>query len=435
MRQPLRQPHPIRTGEIENFEDNAEYVGYIDGAGYVLKNGHTGLETTYTTAAEMIQAGLDATENGKFVLKGGKYVIDTKLTLANYGVEFCGNNMWHDSLGTADVAGIWLDDGVDDNMLDLDGRKCHLHDLNFNGNKANNTTSNGIEMTTDSALDPHLNNLYVFLCNDIGILWNGGAGVGIGVYVEYCNDSGFQFHTSGDRNCLVQCGSYLNKWGFDVRRMDNRFIGCISADNEEYGYILQGDTPDNCLFDGCVSMRDGHHGFWLYGASKTIISNCIIEQSSNDHDDTYNAIYMSTLGGPKYATYNVVSGNIITAPAGNKHKYGIAEEDANNDYNIITGNSIQDSQTANILHSGANSICKDNIGWKNEAHGVTGAVADGGTFAHGLASTALGCVVTGTVTGDIIKVTGLGAANVTVSIKDEGGGAGTAQVLYWKAWC
>ena len=70
----------------------------------------------------------------------------------------------------------------------------------------------------------------------------------------------------------------------------------------------------------------------------------------------------------------------------------------------------------------------------NEAQGVTGAVADGGTFAHGLASTPLGCVLTGTVTGDIIKVTGLGAANVTVSIKDEGGGAGTAQVLYWKAW-
>ena len=434
MRQPLRQPHPIRTSEIENFEDNAEYVGYIDGSNYILKNGNTGLETTYTNAATMIQAGLDATENGRFVLKKGKYIIDTKLTLTNYGVDFSMNSMWEDSVGVADVAGIWAANALNDDMLLINGLKCHVHDLVLNGNKPNNASGSCIKTVNNTSLDLHLTDVYLIFAKEYGLGLYGAAGHFVGVYSEYCDKVGFFLESSATRNNFLNCGSYSCNWGYEVKRSENRFLGCIAADSTEYGWLIESSGAVKNILDGCMIQNTTKEALWLYGGSHNIISNCIFYNAGDGTDNTYAAVKISLIGGPTHSTHNLFSNNLILSDAANKHRWGFYEVDANQDFNMYMGNMILDSQTAGMSLLGVNDIVKDNMGWINEAQGVTGAVADGGTFAHGLASTPLGCVLTGTVTGDIIKVTGLGAANVTVSIKDEGGGAGTAQVLYWKAW-
>ncbi len=63
------------------------------------------------------------------------------------------------------------------------------------------------------------------------------------------------------------------------------------------------------------------------------------------------------------------------------------------------------------------------------------AISDGGTIAHGLDVTPVGAVVTGSVANEILAVTALSAANITVAIKKRAdGSAGTNQVVYWIAY-
>lgn len=71
-----------------------------------------------------------------------------------------------------------------------------------------------------------------------------------------------------------------------------------------------------------------------------------------------------------------------------------------------------------------------------ESEGTAAAVADGGTIAHGLATTVAPAFVSvvGSVANEVVAVTGLDGTNITVSIKkttDQS--AGTAQTIYWRA--
>jgi len=68
-----------------------------------------------------------------------------------------------------------------------------------------------------------------------------------------------------------------------------------------------------------------------------------------------------------------------------------------------------------------------------ENAGAAAAVADGGTIAHGLATTPTWATATGSVASEIITVTAIGAANITVAIKTDAGAAGTSQTIYWRA--
>lgn len=67
--------------------------------------------------------------------------------------------------------------------------------------------------------------------------------------------------------------------------------------------------------------------------------------------------------------------------------------------------------------------------------GAAAAVADGGTITHNLGTTPTGVLATGSVAGEIITVTALGATTFTVAIKQaDGTTAGTAQTIYWQAF-
>jgi len=65
--------------------------------------------------------------------------------------------------------------------------------------------------------------------------------------------------------------------------------------------------------------------------------------------------------------------------------------------------------------------------------GATATVADGGTITHGLGSTPVVVLATGSVAGEIVSVTAIGATTFTVAIKLHDGTAGTSQTIYWQA--
>ena len=91
--------------------------------------------------------------------------------------------------------------------------------------------------------------------------------------------------------------------------------------------------------------------------------------------------------------------------------------------------------TTPITDAGAPNLFVRNFsGWVHVNSGAAAAVADGGTIAHGCSGTPTGAIVQGPTTGDIVSLTSIGAANLTVAIKDEGGGAGTQATIYWIAW-
>jgi len=202
--------------------------------------------------------------------------------------------------------------------------------------------------------------------------------------------------------------------------------GCVISNNTitstyTCGILLQAGRPS--LIIGNMINLCGHGGGCSgisCNSEHYIIGNSVVDCNAN-------GIYLTGASG------SIVKDNWVYEEinAGTMTRCILCDGGANN--NFITDNTLQDSATI-MSGMGAATVVKNNIGYVTENEGVTGAVADAGTFAHGLSNTPTGCVVTGTVTGDIIKVTGLGAANVTVSIKDEGGGAGTAQVLYFRAW-
>lgn len=67
--------------------------------------------------------------------------------------------------------------------------------------------------------------------------------------------------------------------------------------------------------------------------------------------------------------------------------------------------------------------------------GAAASVADGGTVTHGLGTTPTGVVATGSVAGEIITVTALGATTFTVAVKAaDGTTSGTSQTIYWQAF-
>jgi hypothetical protein len=68
-----------------------------------------------------------------------------------------------------------------------------------------------------------------------------------------------------------------------------------------------------------------------------------------------------------------------------------------------------------------------------ENRGYATSIGDGGIIAHGLVATPTQVIITGSVAGEMLTVTGLNATNITVAIKQDDGSAGTSQTVYWWA--
>lgn len=70
---------------------------------------------------------------------------------------------------------------------------------------------------------------------------------------------------------------------------------------------------------------------------------------------------------------------------------------------------------------------------EHQTSGATATVTDGATITHGHPKTPTSVTATGSVAGEFVSVTAIGATTFTVAIKGHAGGAGTSQTVYWRA--
>lgn len=137
----------------------------------------------------------------------------------------------------------------------------------------------------------------------------------------------------------------------------------------------------------------------------------------------------------QYCKRNKVRDNRIIEATGATLVNGIEEAVGNVDENTLEGNTIQGATTP-ITILGSKTTRKGNKidGLPEENGGTAANISDGGTIAHGLCAAPSHVSLIGSVDEEHIKVTTLDATNITVSIKADGGGAGTQQSIYWRAW-
>lgn len=227
-------------------------------------------------------------------------------------------------------------------------------------------------------------------------------------------------------NCIINSNTI---WGCQngVVTENQPCTGTVISNNsitqsEIYG--IKSQSSDQVLIIGNNINECGNStvegGIYLAGKAH-VIANTII-------DSECRAMRVSGASGA------VIKNNIIREENNSGDQdYGIhCSNGANN--NIIEDNVIEDCVTAYMTGMGAATVVKNNSGYITEASGASGGIADGGTIAHGLSATPTHAVISGSVAGEIVNVTGLGAANLTIAIKTNAGAAGTNQVIYWRAW-
>lgn len=336
-----------------------DYTVYKEGSTYYVvgqRQVHTedGLVAAIQWAHDQLPSN-----GGSIGVRSGLYskAWEDKLTISKNCVRFHGTQMGSNS--AAGIGGCMFEaiDNLDKDMIEITGIKTHIHDFCLQGNKNNQSSGRGIYDFSGASGDTHARDVYVFNTKGDGWHWRSGAGLAVGCYVEYAG--GYGFYTTMHRNVFVQCGAYASgKSGWIIACERSRFLGCIGASNygdatyEGHGFILLGTNKSVLI--GCYAQDSKRHGFSLQGSSRNSLIGCVAHSSSQKTDNTYDGINLTT-SGSTHSIRNMILGCQIFNEETNKHRYGIREEDSNQDYNKIGFCNVEDSQTAAISLQGANS--------------------------------------------------------------------------------
>jgi parallel beta-helix repeat protein len=198
-------------------------------------------------------------------------------------------------------------------------------DSTFANNILDNNGRHGINIVTDSKTSTFENNI---------VTNNGGNGI------------------------TVQPGGDTSR-GSD----SNRLLNNVIRGNKLSGILVQ--LSDNTEIRGNTITGNSQHGIRLRGASNNTIANNTIADNGIAVPNTYYGIYLDdfafanpTTGLPtgetKSSTNNLIQNNRISS-ATNSYRNGIAERNANNDYNTFQNNVISGFTRKPIALLGANS--------------------------------------------------------------------------------
>ena len=412
MRQPLRQPHPLRAEEIENWHICAEYIIYQDGADTVSMNGQTGVETFRSTSVGDVinNTILALTLGGRIFITAGRYELDKEINIADSTIYLMGAGKGfglNDYCTLLNVAG-----GV--RAVDISGGVFHrISGIYFRGGTLGITATSTPDIMIDdcSFTDQALDGINLATVKHSIIKNN---------WIEYVDRTGIDIKDTGyeDLGHFKIYGNHITHWG-------------------TYGLVMEGpETPRGSYV--------GFNNFYTGDAGSNEAIRCLGVSHLNIAWNLIGGLQANQAGinlvndGGGHGICDAINivGNVFRNKEGvaENMKYCIQSDHATG-HVVVAYNNFSDFITAAMnVTAGSDIHYSANHGFITESGGVTGVVADGGTFAHGLDATPTYVVVTGSVAGDLISVSALGAANVTVNIKDEGGGAGTAQILYWRAY-
>ena len=123
-----------------------------------------------------------------------------------------------------------------------------------------------------------------------------------------------------------------------------------------------GNNSKNTIVGNTI-YKSGYNGIKLRGVQHCVVQGNTFDGTGSSAHNTYADIFLTDNGNAtiSYSIYNVVEGNNIKCSEANKSKYGIRENDVNNNYNIVVGNIVQGAVTAQISIQGANTEMAHNI--------------------------------------------------------------------------
>lgn len=165
------------------------------------------------------------------------------------------------------------------------------------------------------------------------------------------------FYVSGETNSLSGCVANGNGGtGFDIVGGKCSLSGCVATSNTT-GIVLF--TAGGNSITGCEIANNTGHGINCDSGNNVISGNSISVASGLSADTTYSGII---IGATATVTRNVITGNRINGDgATNDYAYGIREQAAADDYNLVVGNIVTGADTAQISLQGSNSVSANNI--------------------------------------------------------------------------
>lgn len=192
--------------------------------------------------------------------------------------------------------------------------------------------------------------------NTNGIYIQGNRNLISGNFCKSNGNNGIHVN-SGDNNLVVGNKVYANLYnGIVVSIGKTSIIGNQCVGNSRIGISVPAVYAYISIVGNTIT-NNGYEGIKITGSHHILVSNNLLRTNSIASIGTYNAIFLIAYL-TNYVHRNIISGNMIDAT---NSPYGIRENSANDDYNIVTNNSVKGASTAQISLQGVNSINANNI--------------------------------------------------------------------------
>lgn len=351
-----------------------------------------------TDDAAAIQNALNS-GNKYIYFPEGTYIVGTKLSvLANTAIVGSGFGSVIKCADSTNIVMMELND-VDDVIIE---------NLKFDGNAANNSYGGpayhhclhiyqGERVVVNNVL---------FVDNIFSGIWMNGTNLGSqGPVISNCYFSGFNalgascgllideraeysriigckaqscaigFRVAGGGNhvlsgcmAVMNC-SGSNGVGFKISRSNREGLdaanpgktiltGCHSNHNNR-GILV--DDVFNAEIIGCHVIANNYDGLVLSGVNHCIVNGCSISANSDISTGDYDEIVLKDKD-TSYSTHNIISNNIIHSYSTiYQARYGINEDSANCDFNLISSNIVQGQLTGRIRTQGTSTVKDNNI--------------------------------------------------------------------------
>lgn len=332
--------------------------------------GARGDGTTDDTAA--IQAAINAGTNVVW-LPAGTYLV-TGLTAAG-GVSGPGGTIQGVSLFGSTLK---LANGANQDLLTLNGQGWRVTNLGIDGNKANNTSGNGIVVKYPRTIIDHvyMNNVpghglynagtsgqtaHANEYHNIRILNSGGDGIRVsGAYATDGRFSNVEIGQCGGYGAYVESGALL----WQQSHMWGNTLDGFRANGASYQQLVQVESETNNQH-GVVFV--GGHGHMISGSYVWQNQGRGIYAANVDRFTVVNNQCKNNKGGPGISTdtslYGTIIGNVCWDDFGTKlQTYGIATA-SSSDYMTVVGNISRaaDHATGSISLVGAHNDYGHNI--------------------------------------------------------------------------
>lgn len=393
-RKPSRLPYYGRMEEITNLRLGYDWFVYKDGSDYIAVDGSSGKEEFTDSKADVAINGAiaNSTYVGRIQLSDDTFDISASIDYGLKAIQLSGAGVFSTLTNRGTVIRPVSEATFGANwVISVGSASSTLHgpvvrDLVIDG-RGYGTPLGGIQYRNCK-----IGTIERVVVNDMYRTSTRGVGIKI------LGDSGYGAYY----NQIVNCRTRRCTTGIEMGELCNSSM--------IIGGFVTGRTSTVATY--------GIHGS---GADTITIYGTDIE--NNEHTDGIGLYIDSDLAWKMIGTRfeNNWDDIIIDAGAGTGSHTFLGCTVAN-----TSGDIVQDSGNAKSKYDFA-------FGFVTRNSGASANVSDGGSIAHGLASTPTHARVTPTVAAEMASVTAMDATNLTIAIKDDAGAAGTQQTIYWEA--